>query len=452
MELVDALRILAQRWWIIVLTAILVPVLVVLGAMFMQPEYAATATLRAATGIGTSILSLDFRYAERLANTYVEVAESRPLLDTVIATLGLNLSAEDLDRDIDVRVIPDTELIEITVRHNNPEWAAAIANALGTALIENASQLYAAGGRSAPEVITERLLETEAELTQLRSERDELLRDPEGAASVLEAKDRAIELREQARAFLLTQVQMAWMTEALRANAISFIEHAVPPADPEGPNLLVTGGVALAAGLLGGAALAFFLHNIDPGLRSPEDLKAMTDLPVLGVMPKVKRARGRNRAGIVIGSRKHPGSTAYRLLSTKVMAMCREHDLTSIMVTSAKAGEGKSIVAANLGAALAEAGSRTVLVESDFRSPVLHELFGVQNGHLGLSHMLASDGLESAPLRPGPVSGLRVLIRGDAPTDPVKAFASPAFRKLVELLAKNSDIVLYDAPPILQAP
>jgi non-specific protein-tyrosine kinase len=409
--------------------------------------------MRAATGVGSSFLSLDFRYAERLAETYAEVAKSRPLLETVITTLDLNLTTEELARSIDVRVIPNTELIEITAEHRDPKQAAAIANSLGEALVEYAGQLYAAGGRSASAVLTERLEETEAELAQLRVERDLLTLDPEVTESEIDSYDRSLELKDQTRAFLMVQIQNAWMTEALRSNAISFVEQAVPPSQPTSPRLFLNGAVGLLAGLLGGAGLAFTLDKISPIIQSRKDLEVMTDLPVLAEIPHATEVRRRRKRGLELDTEAlQRANGPYSLLGAKLQALCGEYSLTSFLVTSAESGQGKSTVTANLGIELAKAGLRVVLVESDFRRPNLHDFFNLEQPTAGLSEVIQSNGMNPLPLHSAPVDGLRILASGDQQAKHVAVLNSPVFRTLVDSLVRDADVVLFDGSPVLEAP
>jgi capsular exopolysaccharide synthesis family protein len=121
----------------------------------------------------------------------------------------------------------------------------------------------------------------------------------------------------------------------------------------------------------------------------------------------------------------------------------------TIMVTSSVQGEGKSTTAANLAIAYALSGKRVVLVDLDLRKPNLRQFFelgrasGVTDVALGLVPL-------SKALAPVAVNGLWVLQAGTTPPNPGEFVGSQALAGVLTQLAETVDIVLVDAPPLLQ--
>ncbi|MGC8782597.1 MAG: CpsD/CapB family tyrosine-protein kinase, partial [Anaerolineae bacterium] len=109
--------------------------------------------------------------------------------------------------------------------------------------------------------------------------------------------------------------------------------------------------------------------------------------------------------------------------------------------------EGKSLTAANLGVALAQAGRRVVVVDADLHRPRQHRLFGLRN-NVGLTSALLEPrpGLEGL-LQDGPTPGLRVLTSGPLPPNPAELLGSARMKELLAELAAGADIVLLDSPP-----
>lgn len=125
MELRKYFKILWRRKLIIITTTIVTIAVVGIGTRYITPMYQASATLRIAVSASGSINYSDFIYADRLMNTYVEIATSRPVVKELVKRLGLTKTPI-----LKVEIVPNTELIRITVEDTNPKLAATAANSL----------------------------------------------------------------------------------------------------------------------------------------------------------------------------------------------------------------------------------------------------------------------------------------------------------------------------------
>jgi capsular exopolysaccharide synthesis family protein len=125
-----------------------------------------------------------------------------------------------------------------------------------------------------------------------------------------------------------------------------------------------------------------------------------------------------------------------------------QHDLKTLIVTSAAPGEGKSTVASNLAAALAQAGKKVVLVSVDFRRPTTDQFFHVNN-MIGLSDvLLGTHSLKSALQRPGDEQ-LLVLTAGKMPPNPSELLGSEKMAEVIKSLGEWGEWVIIDTPPML---
>ena len=110
------------------------------------------------------------------------------------------------------------------------------------------------------------------------------------------------------------------------------------------------------------------------GLPS-EQLPAGLALPLLGVVPRIRRTSLTHRGGH-LWTPGDPGSVeadAYRNVRASLLGVAdRIGAMKTILVTSAKAGEGKSTIAVSLACMLALAGRRVVIVDADLRHPNIH--------------------------------------------------------------------------------
>jgi capsular exopolysaccharide synthesis family protein len=141
----------------------------------------------------------------------------------------------------------------------------------------------------------------------------------------------------------------------------------------------------------------------------------------------------------------HTARQQYRRLASTLHQLQTERGLRSLIITSAVAGEGKTITAANLALTLSESLKRRVLlIDADLRRPVLDKIFKTRSTP-GLSNMLASS---EAVARVVAVSERLTLLAGGRPEhDPSAVLTSERMRLLVEDAVKSFDWVLIDTPP-----
>jgi capsular exopolysaccharide synthesis family protein len=120
-----------------------------------------------------------------------------------------------------------------------------------------------------------------------------------------------------------------------------------------------------------------------------------------------------------------------------------------VVVTSAVAGEGKTVTSLNLAAALAEAGGRVVLVDGDLRRPGCHRLLGVDDEAPGLSAVLAGEAALEHAVRTLAELRLAFLPAGRTPSNPAALIGAPRLREVLGVLAAGYDFVVVDSPPVL---
>jgi len=229
------------------------------------------------------------------------------------------------------------------------------------------------------------------------------------------------------------------------AVSVSLVEPPRQPVAPVKPRIPLNLALGLALGLVTGAALAILRDFLDRSLKSPERVEAATGAPVLGTIPQFKA----DAAGRPVTT--HPRSAAaeaFRKLRTNFSFLGVDRESICCVVSSPGMSDGKSTVTANLGLALAEAGTRVVIVDADLRKPSQHRIFGLQQ-RIGTTTVL----LEQADIRDalqridgGP---LAILTSGQLPPNPAELLASRHMEELVQSLRASADVVLVDCPPLL---
>jgi capsular exopolysaccharide synthesis family protein len=142
---------------------------------------------------------------------------------------------------------------------------------------------------------------------------------------------------------------------------------------------------------------------------------------------------------------------AFRTLRTNLMFSSLEKPLHTLLVTSAADSGDKSAAVANLAVTFAQSGHRTILVDSDLRRPMQHQIWGIDNAK-GLTTMILEDSLMSSPpLVETEIDNLSILPSGFLPTVPADVLSSQRMSEVIGVLKARADYVIFDSPPVMAA-
>jgi non-specific protein-tyrosine kinase len=142
---------------------------------------------------------------------------------------------------------------------------------------------------------------------------------------------------------------------------------------------------------------------------------------------------------------------AFRTLRTNLMFSSVERPIETLLVTSAATGEDKSAVLANLAVTFAQAGNKTIVVDSDLRRPTQHTIWGCANER-GLTTMILDDAaMATPPLCATDVPNLSVLPSGTLPPVPSDVLSSQRMSDVIGVLRARAHYILFDCPPVLVA-
>lgn len=191
--------------------------------------------------------------------------------------------------------------------------------------------------------------------------------------------------------------------------------------------------------------LALTLELLDVTIRTSADLTGDCALPFLGMIPWIEDATPQL---VTATAPKSPPAEAYRTLRSNVNFSLVDQPCKSFLITSAGAGEGKSMVVANLATVMAQTGQRVLLVDTDLRRPALHTLVGGESTP-GLTNVLVGDFELGDAIRDSDVPGLSLLPSGPLPPNPAELLDSQKMTDLVKTLEERYDAVLFDSPPAI---
>jgi len=142
-------------------------------------------------------------------------------------------------------------------------------------------------------------------------------------------------------------------------------------------------------------------------------------------------------------------SEAYRTLRTNIQFMTLDSLTKSLLVVGPHPSCGKTTTVCNLGITLAQAGSSTLLVDTDLRRPRLHKIFRLKN-FFGLTSMLIEEDLNMTAARHKThIPGLEIIPSGPIPPNPAEMLASRKMQNALKEFQQRYDYVILDSPPML---
>lgn len=320
---------------------------------------------------------------------------------------------------------------------------------------------------------------SEQELAELSNQRRIALKDLESSA-------------QSYRALYETFLQRS--SEAAQQQSFPAIEarvvaEASTPVEKSDPKPWLVLAVASALGLVGGLAAGLIRERIDPVLHSPSQVEKEFGVNCLGVFPDIGSAAlasrstdgrgspedaqhsvsgdevvrleqddpprvipiGAARCRFVVVQPFSPLTEAIRSLKVAADSVGLGQRGRVIGISSALPREGKSVVAANLSALIAESGSRTLLIDCDLRSQGLTRQFAPEATE-GLMEAIAGRASVRDLVWRDPDSAVEFLpvVRPFTPTlHPGWNISSGAMQRLLETVQEHYDAVILDLPPIL---
>jgi succinoglycan biosynthesis transport protein ExoP len=245
---------------------------------------------------------------------------------------------------------------------------------------------------------------------------------------------------------LVAELERPTKPDATPAVAVRVVQPARIPDQPSSTGLPVMIALGLLVGLAIGSGCAMLRNLLDVSVKSPEQLTSAAGAPNLGRIaydPQVPK-----RPLAIREDPQSPRSEAFRQLRTNLQFLDVDNPRKVLVVTSAMPGEGKTTTIANLGVALASAGSRVLLIEADLRRPKAAELFGLERA-VGLTNVLCGQIAVEQVIQRWGEGLLDVIASGPLPPNPSELLASNSMRHLLGEMRKYYDVVLVDSPPLL---
>jgi Mrp family chromosome partitioning ATPase len=236
--------------------------------------------------------------------------------------------------------------------------------------------------------------------------------------------------------------------EALRTASAPVVDPATS-ASQVAPRLVRNLLLAVALGTLLGLGLAWLWEALDGRFASAAEVARAVGMPLLARV----RPPPRGSSGDPLAARESTEAETFRMLRGNVEFFLGKLSARTIMVAGARRDEGSTSVAVNLAVALARAGRRITLVDLDPRRSGLTRMLGLE-GHPGVTDVVrGSIALDDAIATLGLGEGygvMRVVPAGAPFRDPGEFLATPALGSVLDALRTGSEVLVVDAPPLLE--
>ena len=208
------------------------------------------------------------------------------------------------------------------------------------------------------------------------------------------------------------------------------------------PNPVMVNFIAIFLGF-GIPFLIIFLNFIFDKRIKLEDIKRITDIPVVGYIP-----RSSEKTNTVV--LEYPNSSvaeAYRLLRSKMQFFTKDARSPVILVTSPMPEDGKTYTAINLASVYSLLGKKTILVGFDLRKPKIFEDFDLENAK-GVSTWLIGQHKIEDIIQNTSFQNLSVISAGPVPPNPSELTALERTEELIKILKEKYEIIIIDSSPI----
>lgn len=400
MRLFDAVM---KKLWLVMLMSVLGAVLTFAITFFLiTPKYESAAMFYVnnnSLSVGDASFSLsssDISASKSLVDTYIVILDTWETQKDVIDYAGLDMTCEQFKEMVSSAAVNETEVFRVTITSENPEEASKLANAVAYIL-------------------------------------------PKRINSIVEG----------------TSAQI--------------VSSARTPTKPSSPNFIINSLVGFIFGLVLSISAIALKTLLDVTIRTEADVLQSSGLPLLAKVPDMeKKAKsgqygyGKPVKGKAVSSDKKAGlvgdvvsfaaSEAYKMLRTKIEFSFTDDNVCPVIgISSAIAGEGKSLTAANLAYSLAQLEKRVLLIDCDMRRPSLAEKLSIQK-HPGLSdYLIGKSTMDQVVQYVGSSyieSVLHVISAGRIPPNPMELLRSEKMTRTILKLQDIYDYIVLDLPPV----
>jgi len=326
-------------------------------------------------------------------------------------------------------------------------------NQLNKDLLDRVSLLTRSYGNESYTQAIVQALTTEVGI-QVLEERGEVFISELSQLPVLERRlselQRDVQIYEAIGLKLREMLEEVKLVEASVSGNVTVVDEAILPRNPVSPNRVLILAVALLLGAAFGLLLTLAIEALDVSIQTEQQIQKIVgkDVPLLGWIPMMKVSNlDLYPTLIVYNDPLSFESERFKLVANMLYNRSEKHIFS---ITSCSMAEGKSTIIGNIAVALAQMGSKVLIIDGDLRLPSMERYFHLKHREVGLVDYVTKNAtLEACILKPiEKVPGLHLLPPGNAPLVHAGIFSNPRYTRLISYLESVYDFVIIDAPPL----
>ena len=327
---------------------------------------------------------------------------------------------------------PEMRSLLQQLQESQSELEYAVQNA-----VDNISG-YFAESRDNFKQASKRLLEKEREMIELsktRVEFNSLIRD-------LEVEQMTYQKLTALMAEEKIQVNIK------NANA-RIIDKAFPPREdrPSSPNVFLNLAGGFFGGMIFGLGLVFAVALLDDKVKSVYDIEASLGLPILGIIPKVKKLDSVSKSHIVTSTTNRHVTENFRSMLSYLKINDQTKNSNVFLLTSTVPSEGKSFISSNLALSFASNGEKVLLLDGDLRLPNVAKSLQLEN-ESGVLDYIQGEGTFDSYIAKEVYPNLDILASGGKAKNPTAILNDNKFESMLLQLRDRYDKIIIDSPPL----
>src|SRR3990167_412217 len=245
---------------------------------------------------------------------------------------------------------------------------------------------------------------------------------------------------------LLEYLNQVGIAESITLSNVKLIETASLPYKVYFPKKRLNYVVGIFLGFFIALIITFYIEYIDNTIKTPEDIKKILPLTLLGTIPRTKYLQKLSTI-----SNLAPNSNiveAYRTIKNSIRFTCADRQPKMLSITSSTDSEGKSSIAANISITYCMAEKKVILVDLNLRRPSIHRFFNIPNIN-GITNILSGDlPLDEVTIHTN-IRGLDLILAGPITTNPGRLIESQGLKDIISKLKIMYDMVIVDTSPIV---
>ena len=437
------------RWWrLIVAITMLAVVASTISSLFQADFYTSTTTLV----VGKTFLdpnpdSGQIIIAQTLAGVYADMAGREPIQQATKEALGIEVLPI-----YHAQVIPNTQMLQISVTDTNPKRAQIIASELANQLIRQSPTISGTETGERQNFIKEQLSSLEKQIQETEKTIEDLEKDLVGTTSasqianiekqIAEQTSKLSSLRSNYAVFLGNSQQGA-------VNILSIVEPASLPEGPEGGSKFLIIGLAGLVGLSLATGAAYLLELLDRTIKTTSDVERIFNLPVIGYISEI--SENGSKATYVAKKPNSAFAENFRWLWSNIEFFRINKQIKTLLITSPSQGNGKTTISSNLAILTSQEDRDVVLVDADVRRPAVHRALKMTRAP-GLCDAISTSADIQTVVRQWKDDGcLKVVTAGARPPNITEVSASNKVAAILKDLKKNHELIIIDAPPLIIA-